>query len=163
MSTYRTQRRGGKGITAMATKEEDYVETVFTASTHDFILFFTNKGRVHRKKGYQIPESGRTAKGTNLVNVLPVEQGEKVTAMIHLREFPEDRYLIMVTRNGTVKRHPALLHQHRPQGGHPLHHPGRGGRADLRPGDRRRPGHPHRHPRRHGHLLQGDGRALHGP
>ena len=104
VSTYRTQRRGGKGITAMATKEEDYVDTVFTASTHDFILFFTNKGRVHRKKGYQIPEAGRTAKGTNLVNILPVESVEKVTAMIHLREFPEDRYLTMVTRNGTVKR-----------------------------------------------------------
>ena len=103
-STYRTQRRGGKGITAMATKEEDYVDTVFTASTHDYILFFTNKGRVHRKKGYQIPEAGRTAKGTNLVNVLPIEQEEKVTAMIHLREFPEDRYLVMVTRTGTVKR-----------------------------------------------------------
>ena len=103
-STYRTQRRGGKGITAMATKEEDYVDTVFTASTHDYILFFTNKGRVHRKKGYQIPEAGRTAKGTNLVNVLPIEQEEKVTAMIHLREFPEDRYLVMVTRAGTVKR-----------------------------------------------------------
>ena len=80
------------------------VETVFTASTHDFILFFTNKGRVHRKKGYQIPEAGRTAKGTNIVNVLPVESDEKVTAMIHLREFPEDRYLVMVTRSGTVKR-----------------------------------------------------------
>ena len=103
-STYRAQRRGGKGITAMATKEEDYVDTVFTASTHDYILFFTNKGRVHRKKGYQIPEAGRTAKGTNLVNVLPIEQEEKVTAMIHLREFPEDRYLVMVTRAGTVKR-----------------------------------------------------------
>ena len=103
-STYRTQRRGGKGITAMATKEEDYVETVFTASTHDYILFFTNMGRVHRKKGYQIAESGRTAKGTNIVNILPVEAGEKVTAMIHLRDFPEDRYLTMVTRNGTVKR-----------------------------------------------------------
>ena len=103
-SSYKAQRRGGKGITAMATKEEDYVDTVFTASTHDFILFFTNKGRVHRKKGYQIPEAGRTAKGTNLVNVLPIEQDEKVTAMIHLREFPEDRYLVMVTRAGTVKR-----------------------------------------------------------
>ncbi len=103
-STYRAQRRGGKGITAMATKEEDYVDTVFTASTHDYILFFTNKGRVHRKKGYQIPEAGRTAKGTNLVNVLPVESDEKVTAMIHLREFPENRYLVMVTKNGTVKR-----------------------------------------------------------
>ena len=103
-STYRTQRRGGKGITAMSTKEEDYVDTVFTASTHDYILFFTNKGRVHRKKGYQIPEAGRTARGTNLVNILPIEQEEKVTAMIHLREFPEDRYLVMVTRRGTVKR-----------------------------------------------------------
>ena len=103
-STYKAQRRGGKGITAMSTKEEDYVDTVFTASTHDFILFFTNKGRVHRKKGYQIPEAGRTARGTNLVNVLPIEQDEKVTAMIHLREFAEDRYLVMVTRSGTVKR-----------------------------------------------------------
>ena len=103
-STYRAQRRGGKGISAQTLKEEDYVETVFTASTHDYILFFTNRGRVHRKKGYQIPEAGRTAKGTNIVNVLPVESGEKVTAMIHLREFPEDRYLVMVTRGGTVKR-----------------------------------------------------------
>ncbi len=103
-STYRAQRRGGKGITAQTLKEEDVVETVFTASTHDYILFFTNKGRVHRKKGYQIPEAGRTAKGTNIVNVLPVESDEKVTAMIHLRQFPEDRYLTMVTRNGTVKR-----------------------------------------------------------
>ena len=104
VSTYRAQKRGGKGITAMATKEEDYVDTVFTASTHDYILFFTNMGKVHRKKGYQIPESGRTAKGTAMVNVLPLEAEEKVTAMIHLREFPEDKYLMMVTRKGTVKR-----------------------------------------------------------
>ena len=104
VSVYHTQRRGGKGITAMSTKEEDFVTDVFTASTHDYILFFTNKGRVHRKKGYQIAESGRTAKGTYIGNVLPVESDEKVTAMLHLREFPEDRYLFMVTRNGTVKR-----------------------------------------------------------
>ena len=103
-STYRAQKRGGRGITAMTTKEEDCVDTVFTSSTHDFILFFTNMGRVHRKKGYQIPEAGRAAKGTNIVNVLPVEAGEKVTAMIHLKEYSEDRYLVMVTRNGTVKR-----------------------------------------------------------
>lgn len=103
-STYKAQRRGGRGVTAQTLKEEDVVETVFTASTHDYILFFTSKGRVHRKKGYQIAESGRAAKGTNIVNVLPIEQDEKVTAMIHLREFPEDRYLCMVTRNGTVKR-----------------------------------------------------------
>jgi DNA gyrase subunit A len=104
VSTYHAQRRGGKGITAMGTKEEDFVSDVFTASTHDYILFFTNKGRVHRKKGYQIAESSRTAKGTYIGNVLPVEPDEKVTAMIHLREFPEDRYLMMVTRRGTVKR-----------------------------------------------------------
>ena len=104
VSVYHAQRRGGKGITAMSTKEEDFVVDVFTASTHDYILFFTNKGRVHRKKGYQIAESGRTAKGTYIGNVLPVESDEKVTAMLHLREFPEDRYLFMVTRNGTVKR-----------------------------------------------------------
>ncbi len=106
-STYKAQKRGGKGITAMATKEEDYVDTVFTASTHDFIMFFTNKGKVHRKKGYQIPESGRTAKGTAIINVLPLEPDEKVTTMIHLenREPTEDtRYLVMVTRKGTVKR-----------------------------------------------------------
>ncbi len=104
VSVYHAQRRGGKGITAMSTKEEDFVVDVFTASTHDYILFFTNKGRVHRKKGYQIAESGRTAKGTYIGNILPVESDEKVTAMLHLREFPEDRYLFMVTRNGTVKR-----------------------------------------------------------
>ena len=103
-SAYRAQKRGGKGVSAQTLKEADCVETVFTASTHDYILFFTNKGRVHRKKGYQIPEAGRTAKGTNIVNILPVEAGEKVTAMIHLREYAQDRFLVMVTRNGTVKR-----------------------------------------------------------
>ena len=102
-SAYRAQNRGGRGITAASLKEEDIVETVFTASTHDFILFFTNKGRVHRKKGYQIAESSRTAKGTNIVNVIPVEQDEKVTAMIRIREFDES-FLMMVTKNGTVKR-----------------------------------------------------------
>ena len=105
-STYKAQNRGGKGITAQTLKEEDVVETVFTASTHDYILFFTNLGRVHRKKGYQIPEAGRTAKGSNIVNVIPLEPDERVTAMIHLegREPREDRYLTMVTRRGTVKR-----------------------------------------------------------
>ena len=102
-STYRSQKRGGKGVTGMTTKEEDFVEGVFTASTHDYILFFTNLGKVHRRKGYQIPEAGRTAKGTNLVNILPFEPGEKVTAGITVHEFDED-YLVFVTRNGTVKR-----------------------------------------------------------
>ena len=102
-STYRSQKRGGRGVTGMTTKEEDFVEGVFTASTHDYILFFTNRGKVHRRKGYQIPEAGRTAKGTNLVNILPFEPGEKVTAGITVHEFDED-YLVFVTRNGTVKR-----------------------------------------------------------
>ena len=103
-SAYRSQRRGGKGVNAITTREEDYVTTLFTSSTHDYILFFTNTGKVHRKKGYQIPEAGRTAKGTNLVNVLPVEQGEKVTAMIPIREFTDDEFLVFATRFGTVKR-----------------------------------------------------------
>ena len=104
VSAYRTQKRGGKGVNAQNLREEDYVETLFTCSTHDFILFFTNIGKVHRKKGYQIPEAGRVARGTNLVNVLPLEPGEKVTAMIHCRQFREDAYLMLATRNGTVKR-----------------------------------------------------------
>ncbi len=103
-STYRAQRRGGRGVTAMVTREEDYVETLFVASTHDYILFFTNTGKVHRKKGYLIPEAGRQAKGTHLVNILPLETGERVTAMLHVREFPEDQYITMVTRAGTIKR-----------------------------------------------------------
>ncbi|NCB75049.1 MAG: DNA gyrase subunit A [Clostridia bacterium] len=103
--TYRTQRRGGKGITAQTLRDEDYVETVFTASTHDYILFFTNFGRVYRKKGYLVPEAGRTAKGTNIVNLLPIEQGERVSAMIHTRDLDvEDEYLVMITKDGTVKR-----------------------------------------------------------
>ena len=102
-STYRSQKRGGRGVTGMTTKEEDFVEGVFTASTHDYILFFTNLGKVRRRKGYQIPEAGRTAKGTNLVNILPFEPGEKVTAGITVHEFDED-YLVFVTKNGTVKR-----------------------------------------------------------
>ncbi|MDO4973192.1 MAG: DNA gyrase subunit A [Eubacteriales bacterium] len=107
VSEYRAQGRGGKGIRAMATKEEDYVETVFTASTHDNILFFTSKGRVFVKKGYTIPEAGRNARGTNIVNILPIENGEtpeKVSAMIRGRGFEEDKYLFFVTRGGTVKR-----------------------------------------------------------
>ena len=104
-SEYAAQGKGGQGKKGMATKEEDYVNTVFTASTHDYILFFTDRGRVFRKKGYQIPESGRTARGTNLINILQVEQGEKVSAMIHTRDIEsEDRFLVMVTRSGTVKR-----------------------------------------------------------
>ena len=102
-SMYRSQKRGGRGITGTGLKEEDFVESVFSASTHDYILFFTNTGKVHRRKGYQIPEAGRMAKGTNIVNILPLEAGEKVTAGITVREFDEDN-LLFVTRCGTVKR-----------------------------------------------------------
>ncbi|MBQ1265068.1 MAG: DNA gyrase subunit A, partial [Oscillospiraceae bacterium] len=102
-ATYRSQRRGGRGITGQSLKEEDFVETVFSASTHDYILFFTNIGKVHRKKGYQIPEAGRTARGTNIVNILPLEPGEKVTAGITVHDFDEDN-LLFVTKHGTVKR-----------------------------------------------------------
>ena len=107
VSEYRAQGRGGKGIRAMATKDEDYVETVFTASTHDNILFFTDKGKVFIKKGYNIPEAGRTARGTNIVNIIQIENGEtkeKVSAMIRGRALEEDKFLVFVTKNGTVKR-----------------------------------------------------------
>ena len=106
-SEYRIQAKGGKGNKSMSTKEEDCVNTVFTASTHDYVLFFTNAGRVYRRKGYQIPASGKTAKGTNLVNILPLESSERVSAMIHTNDISDgERFLVMVTRAGTVKRLP---------------------------------------------------------
>ena len=104
VSEYRAQGRGGKGVRAMVTREEDYVDTVFTASTHDNILFFTSSGKVFIKKGYNIPEAGRNARGTNIVNIIPIDPGEKVSAMIRGRGFAEEHFLFFVTRNGTVKR-----------------------------------------------------------
>ena len=107
VSEYAAQSKGGMGKKGITTREEDYVVDVFTASTHDYILFFTDTGKVYRKKGYQIPESGKTAKGTNIVNILQVEQGERVQTMLHYRETENEKlYLFMVTRNGTVKRLP---------------------------------------------------------
>ena len=108
VSEYTAQSKGGMGKKGITTREEDYVVDVFTASTHDYILFFTDTGKAYRKKGYQIPESGKTAKGTNIVNILQVEQGERVQTMIHTRniEDAENRFLFMVTKNGTVKRLP---------------------------------------------------------
>ena len=108
VSEYAAQSKGGMGKKGITTREEDSVAEVFTASTHDYILFFTDTGKVYRKKGYQIPESGKAAKGTNIVNILQVEQGERIQAMIHTRSIEDDgRFLFMVTRNGTVKRLPA--------------------------------------------------------
>ena len=107
VSEYAAQSKGGMGKKGMSTREEDEVVSVFTASTHDYILFFTDTGKVYRKKGYQIPESGKTAKGINMVNVIQVETGEKVQAMLHFRETDDKpMYLFMTTRNGTVKRLP---------------------------------------------------------
>ena len=105
VSEYATQSKGGMGKKGITTREEDTVVDVFTASTHDYILFFTDTGKVYRKKGYQIPESGKTAKGMNIVNILQVETGERVQAMLHFRETADEQlYLFMTTRNGTVKR-----------------------------------------------------------
>ena len=108
VDTYRTQGRGGRGVNAQNLKDEDYVKSLNIASTHDHILFFTNIGKVHHRKGYQIPEAGRTARGTAMVNVLPLEPGEAVTAMVVTREFDENEYLMMVTKQGTVKRIPFI-------------------------------------------------------
>ncbi|MBQ4641420.1 MAG: DNA gyrase subunit A [Oscillospiraceae bacterium] len=108
VDTYRTQSRGGRGVNAQNLKDEDYVKSLYVASTHDHLLFFTNMGRVHHRKGYQIPEAGRTARGTAMVNILPLEAGEYVTAMVITREFFEHEYLMMCTRYGTVKRIPFI-------------------------------------------------------
>ena len=108
VDTYRTQSRGGRGVNAQNLKEEDFVKSLTIASTHDYMLFFTDLGRVHLRKGYQIPEAGRTARGTAIVNVLPLEPGESVTAMVITREFDENEFLMMVTRKGTVKRIPFI-------------------------------------------------------
>ena len=108
VDTYRTQSRGGRGVNAQNLKEEDYVKSLTIASTHDHMLFFTDRGRVHLRKGYQIPEAGRTARGTAIVNVLPLEPGESVTAMVITREFDDNEFLMMVTRKGTVKRIPFI-------------------------------------------------------
>ena len=103
-SAYRAQRRGGRGVNAMATREEDFVRSIFNASTHDNILFFSNLGKVYKLKGYQIPEAGRAAKGQNIINLLEIEPGEKITAMFPIREFTDDKYMVFVTKYGTIKR-----------------------------------------------------------
>ena len=108
VDTYRTQARGGRGVNAQNLKEEDFVKSLNVASTHDHMLFFTDKGRVHHRKGYQIPEAGRTARGTAIINVLPLLPDENVTAMVVTREFDENEYLMMVTRKGTIKRIPFI-------------------------------------------------------
>lgn len=104
IDTYKTQRRGGRGITGIQTREEDFVEQLFITSTHDMIMFFTNKGKVYRLKGYEVPEAGRTAKGTAIVNLLQLDGDEKITAVIPIHAFAEGQYLLMATRNGIIKK-----------------------------------------------------------
>ena len=104
IDTYRSQKRGGKGITGIATREGDFVKQIFTSSTHDLILFFTNKGKLYKLKGYEIPEAGRTAKGTAIVNLLSLDPGEKVSAVIPIQNFAEGKYLLMGTKKGLIKK-----------------------------------------------------------
>ena len=106
IDTYKSQRRGGKGITGIATREDDFVKEIFTASTHDTILFFSNKGKMYRLRGFEIPEAGRTAKGTAIVNLLNLEAGEKISAIIPLQNFADGKYLLMGTKNGLIKKTP---------------------------------------------------------
>ena len=106
VDTYKSQKRGGKGITGIATREDDFVKEIFTASTHDTILFFSNKGKMYRLRGFEIPEAGRTAKGTAIVNLLNLEGGEKISAIIPIQNFAEGKYLLMATRNGLIKKTP---------------------------------------------------------
>lgn len=101
---YKIQHRGGRGVTGLQTREEDYVNTIISTSTHDTLLFFTNKGRMYRLKAYQLPEAGRQAKGTPIVNLIPIENGEKITALIPIRNFEEGKFIVMATRNGIIKR-----------------------------------------------------------
>ena len=104
IDTYKSQKRGGKGITGIATREEDFVKQIFTASTHDTILFFSNKGKAYRLRGYEVPEAGRTAKGTAIVNLLSLDGGEKISAVIPIANFAEGKYLLMATKNGLIKK-----------------------------------------------------------
>lgn len=106
IDTYKSQRRGGKGITGIATREDDFVKEIFTASTHDTILFFSNKGKMYRLRGFEVPEAGRTAKGTAIVNLLNLEAGEKISAIIPLQNFADGKYLLMGTKNGLIKKTP---------------------------------------------------------
>ncbi|MCI5892763.1 MAG: DNA gyrase subunit A [Clostridiales bacterium] len=117
VDTYKSQHRGGKGIVGMQTKEEDFVSTMFVASTHDYVMFFTNRGRMFRIKAYRIPEAGRQAKGTAVVNLLELAPGESISAMIPIREYTEGKYLTMCTRNGIIKKTDIMEFQNAPKGG----------------------------------------------
>jgi DNA gyrase subunit A len=117
VDTYKSQRRGGKGVSGITTREEDFVKQIFTASTHDIILFFTNKGRVFGLRGFEIPEGSRTAKGTAIVNLLALDGGEKVNAVIPIKKFEDDKFLLMATKNGIIKKTPLKEYETRKRTG----------------------------------------------
>ena len=158
--TYQAQRRGGKGVTAMTTKEEDYVKDVIVAHSHDYLLMFSNRGRLYIKKCYEIPEAGRTSKGTNLVNVLSLEPDEEITAILSVAEFTADEYLVMLTRQGVVKR---VNLMHPPHGRAVRRHARRGRRAAVGAEDRRRHLDHRRHREGLRHPLRRERRALRRP
>ena len=115
--TYSAQKRGGKGLIAMGTKDEDFIENILVANSHSYILMFTDKGKIFLKKVYELPESSRTAKGSNLINLIEIDKGEKVTAMISLAEFNDNEYLVMVTKNGVIKRTAVKEYEYKRKGG----------------------------------------------
>ena len=138
LSTYRQQHRGGVGVTGMDTKDDDYIEHLFVTSTHDFLLFFTNRGKVYRLKVYDLPEQSRTARGRALVNLLPLREGEQVQSVLNTRDFTEGKYLVFATRNGHRQedRVPRLQHADQGRRHHRDQHPRRR-RADRRAQDQR--------------------------
>ena len=117
VDTYKSQHRGGRGITGLKAREEDVAETIIPCCSHDFVMFFTNRGRMYKIKAYRIPETSRTSKGMALVNLLQLDEGEKVTAMIPIKEFKEDNYLIMLTKYGVIKKTELMRYNSRIKGG----------------------------------------------
>ena len=139
LDTYRQQGRGGKGITAMGTKDEDFVDNLFVASTHQYLLVLTEKGQLYWLKVHRIPKAGRTAKGQPIVNLIQIQPGDKIHAVVPMREFSEDHYLAFATNLGVVKRTPLADFSAAAPGRHPRHQPARGRAPGRRARDRRRP------------------------
>ena len=143
LATYRQQQRGGRGVTGMDMKDGDFIEHLFVCSSHDYLLFFSNRGKVYRSKVYELPEASRTAKGRALVNILPLREGERIQAVLSTRDFTETKYLVFATRNGTVKKTELARLQHADQGRR--HH------RDQHPRRRRAARRARRRPRRRDH------------
>ena len=155
--TYKTQKRGGKGITGLTTRENDFVRDLIMCSTHDELMFFTNTGKVHKIRAYEIPEATRTAKGTPAVNFLNLMQRERITTIIPFRDFRDDKYLIAVTKKGTIKKTAISAVRYQPQDRPDRHHPQGRGRAGGNQADLRNGQCHHHHQERQVHLLLGAG------